>query len=780
MMDDTEAYEIARSLDAATAHLSLAAELGNIIIWRHDLKSGRVEYNDRGYQFIGSTAPPGGFLADDIRQRIHPDDFAGIAASAERALRSGRPVDETARYRRGDGVWRTMLSRRVVERDIAGAALAFEQAEQGRRAQRLAERLEAAARAGRMGIWSTTPGTGETEWNAQMFELFDRIDGPASPTLREWLTCCVHADDAVRVAQAIRDYPRGDAGALEIEFRIRSRDDRIRWIVLRADIDDAEAGDKRIFGIAMDVTDQHEVQTALQAASQRSSLIAQHAGIGTWETDVNSSNALWDDQMFRLRGLAPRSTALDREERLALLHPEDRAIPLDADPKANAGVPATAYEFRVLWPDGSVHWLASRSAPLLDEHGQVVRRMGVNWDITESKNAELARQQAQLAERESQAKSRFLSRMSHELRTPLNAVLGFTQLLQADARGSAAHERLLKLNHIRAAGEHLLALINDALDLSSLESGMLKLDLQPVAIEHAITRALPLLDTLSAAKEVTVRRAGLQGVALADPARLHQVLVNLLGNAIKNNRPGGEVLIGAQASGAQVTLQVIDRGRRLQPEQLAHLFEPFNRLGIEGEGIEGTGIGLTIARAMVESMAGEIAVTSEAGVGTVFELNLPSAAIGVEAPVWSALAPHANAASTPPDRDGCLLYIEDNEVNVLLVEELVKSIHGLRFIAETTGDAGVATAARLRPDLILVDLQLPDFDGFEVLRRLRAQPATAAIPCIALSANAMPEDIERGRAAGFDDYWTKPIRFKPFIDALERLFPPADVHTTTH
>ena len=777
MVDDTEVYELARSLDSTTTQLRIAAELADIVLWRHDLKTDRVHYNEHGFKVLGLPHRADGLPLAEARSYTHPEDVHKLVSAAAQALHTDGPVDVETRHRWPDGSWRYMLVRRVVERDAAGEPLAFvgvsldvtAQVERSRRAEQLAQRLEAAARAARVGIWTTSIGTTRTEWNGQMYELFDMVGASHPPTLDEWLVHCVHPDDHARVANATRLYLRGAQGALESEFRIRRRDGTTRWMVLRADIDRSEPEALRVFGIAMDVTDRHEAQATLHAISERAALIARHAGIGTWETDAAGGPALWDEQMFRLRGLEPRPHAPTRAERLALVHADDRHATVDSHAGFDIETAPTAYEFRVRLPDGSHRWLASRAAALRDASGKVLGRVGVNWDVTEAKNAELARQQALLAERASQAKSQFLSRMSHELRTPLNAVLGFTQLLQLEAQqASPDTSRAERLEHIRAAGEHLLTLIDDVLDLSSLQAGTLELDLQVVTIAAAVAQALPIVAELACTHRVAVHCGTLDGTVRADPTRLRQVLLNLLTNAIKYNRAGGQVIVDAAVDAALVRLRVRDTGRGLRPEQVAQLFEPFNRLGAEADGIQGSGIGLTIVKTLVEGMGGQVSVSSVPERGSVFELTLP---LVPAADVMASTPAAARAAAAPKARSGQLLYIEDNSVNVLLVEELVKSLAGLRIASEATGAAGVARARALRPDLVLIDMQLPDFDGFEVLRQMRAHPETVAIPCIALSANAMPDDIERGLAAGFDDYWTKPIKFKPFLDALDRLFP---------
>ena len=444
MVDDTVVYNSARALGDANAQLELAVELGRIAIWRHDLKTQRLHYNDRGFSLLDIPTRAEGLPIRELLSYIHPDDVSMVLASAERALASDKPTDMEARYRRADGSWRYVLTRSVVQRNPAGEALAFigvaldvtERVEHLRTTEELARRLDAAARSARVGIWTTTATTEETDWNAQMFELFDRPVSALTPTLAEWIETCVHPSDRARVDRLTRDYLRRGPGPFEAEFRTIRRDGTSRWVVVRADVDRVRTDQRRLLGVALDVTAHHEALDALREASERAALITRHAGIGTWEADLQGARERWDEQMFQLRGLPVSATVPSREERIALVHPDDVHLVLDSrEDYLKAHLPG-AYEFRVRLPDGSYRWLASRSAVVRDEHGIAVRRVGVNWDVTESKNAEIARQQAALAEREIQAKSQFLSRMSHELRTPLNAVLGFTQLLQIEASQS--------------------------------------------------------------------------------------------------------------------------------------------------------------------------------------------------------------------------------------------------------------------------------------------------------------------------------------------------------
>ena len=773
ILDDTAAYELAQSVSVTNELLTLATDLGQISVWRHDLKTDRYHLNGHGFAIGGLAHRAEGMSADELRGLIHPDDLPHVTAATELALATNRPTDWQARYRRGDE-WRQVMARRVVQRDAKGEAVGFvgvaldvtDQLAESRRAAETAHRLELAASAAGMGIWFHEPQSDRPQWNPQMYELFGRDPDRGPPGPGEWIDTLVHPEDRARARSAHAELERGTESRVDTEYRVLRADGEARWLTLRAR---RETVDDRalVFGVCFDVTERVQAEAALRSANEQVALAARGAGIGTWERGHDPASLIWDAQMFRLRGLAPKAGAPDHEQIYAIVHPDDLpTAPVITAPDFLSAPPMAA-EFRVRMPDGSYRWLASRSASIADDQGRAVRRVGVNWDITDAKNAATARQEREIAHRESQAKSRFLARMSHELRTPLNAVLGFAQLLATDSTSFTETQRG-RIGHIRSAGEHLLALIDDVLDLSSLESGEIRLSLEPVDVAGVLDEALVLLQAQARDMQVTVQRGPVDATVLADRTRLRQVLVNLISNAIKYNRAGGQVALETCVIGAEQAIRVTDTGRGLSAAQREHLFEPFNRLGVEREGIEGTGIGLAIVKALVERMQGSMRVASESGRGSVFEVRLPATDPVIASE--TARVPPSAPERTSPARAGRVLYIEDNAVNVLLVEELVRSFTRLSIESEVNGQSGVARARSLLPDLILVDMQLPDIDGFEVLRQLRDDPRTSAIRCVALSANAMPEDIARARAAGFDDYWTKPIDVDQFLAALSRLF----------
>jgi PAS domain S-box-containing protein len=395
----------------------------------------------------------------------------------------------------------------------------------------------------------------------------------------------------------------------------------------------------------------------------------------------------------------------------------------------------------------------------------------ISLDISEMQAAEKARDALMEVQAASHAKTQFLSSMSHELRTPLNAVLGFSSLLRHQAADRLTPQQLEQLDHIQQAGWHLLRLINDVLDVSRIEAGQLGIELRGVELAPLIDEAIQMSQPLATRARVTLRahyRDAAPAWVLADATRLRQVVLNLLSNATKYNREDGAVDISLTRRDGHVEIEVADTGLGMDAGQLAHLFEPFNRLGRERQGFEGTGIGLALARQLMLLMNGQVHVSSEPGRGTRVALTLPDA-IGLP-PLSAVVAPSSTpvaADGTPPC--GTVLYIEDNAVNSLLVEHLLARWSGVQFVGAVDGSTGLQAAIALRPDLVLLDMQLPDLDGMLVLKRLREHPDLRDTPVIVLSANAMPEEIARARAHGAADYWTKPLDFQRFLAGVARM-----------
>ena len=766
VMDDTETFELASCVDEAGAQLQLATELADVSMWRHDLLTQRVHLNGRAASAMGLEARPDGVPIDEVRKRIHPDDLLDVLATYQRALNSFRSEDVQARYLGHDGRWHHIFTRRITQRDGFGTPIALsgvalditEQMERLQRADELARRLDEVTSTSGIGVWRVLRDDGSAEWNAQMYAMSGLSPDQPAPGFIEWVDRFVHPDDRDRVREfGLQWVEQADVPA-EIVHRIVQTNGQVRHVVARARIE-PETSPYRATGVAIDVTERELALAALREATERSALATRAAGIGIWEWDADTGASRWDAEMFVLRGLEPRSTSPSLDEMAQWVHPDDRSYVNDQIQSARVEDRAAYYEFRIVRADGAQRWLASRSLPVRDERGRTRMRLGVNWDITDAHAAAAARQERALVLRESQAKSELLARMSHELRTPMNAVLGFTQLLLADDGApddspEGAARRRARLEHIHSAGEHLLTLINNVLELSRLDGPARDVVLQPVLLATVIEQSLPLVEGLAQQHGVTVVAPASALYVRADATRLKQVLVNLLTNAIKYNRPGGNVHLEVSPEAGQVRIRVSDDGIGMTREQQADAFEPFNRAGAERDGIEGTGIGLTIVKALVEGMGGRIGVHSARGVGSVFEVCLDAAA-------------ESGPLALPARR---LLYIEDNAVNVLIVSELVRRRPGIEFDSMPDGASGVARAAQTLPGLTLVDMQLPDIDGLEVLARLRANPQTAGLRVVALSANAIPADIQRALQAGFDDYWTKPLDFKVFNAALDQVF----------
>jgi len=366
-----------------------------------------------------------------------------------------------------------------------------------------------------------------------------------------------------------------------------------------------------------------------------------------------------------------------------------------------------------------------------------------------------------------QAKSAFLSSMSHELRTPLNAILGFAQILTSEKLPSTLVQKREFANHILKSGRHLLTLINEILDLAKIESGAVALSLEPVALNEILQECESMVAPLAAGRGIRLLfPATCAANVTADRTRLKQIVLNLLSNAIKYNRDGGAVVVDCSPSGESlVRVSVQDTGMGLRPEQVKQLFQPFNRLGQESGVEEGTGIGLVVTKRLVELMGGTIGVTSSQGVGSMFWIELQTTE-----PVPSRVDPNAERPAEHhhhvEGEPTTVLYVEDNPANLKLVEEIISFRPDLKLISAPDGHLGLELARAHQPDIILMDINLPGMNGIDAVKLLANDPRTAHIPVIALTANAMPRDVEKGLAAGFFRYLIKPINIDEFTEAI--------------
>ncbi len=380
---------------------------------------------------------------------------------------------------------------------------------------------------------------------------------------------------------------------------------------------------------------------------------------------------------------------------------------------------------------------------------------------------EAVRRAKEDAERANEAKSRFLTHMSHELRTPLAAITGFAELLQRDATGEKEQKWIA---HIVQGGEHLLDLVNELLEIARIEAGEVTLAIEPVDVRSTVAEVLSLAAPLAAERgihlELTAGPAP-DRPALADEMRLRQVLLNLVSNAIKYNRDAGRVSVSVDENeDATVRVSVTDTGEGISPEALEKLFSPFERLGAEEGPVEGTGLGLVVTKGLVEAMDGRLHVESVVGTGTTFAFELPTEASAADREELAQVpAPAAGNATV-----GNVLYIDDKLANLQLVESVLAELRpGLELRTALDGTAGAELAEESRPDLLLLDLNLPDMTGEEVLRRLRARVETADVPILILSADSTSRNVTRLLQTGADAYLTKPIEVPQFLDVVDRL-----------
>ena len=523
-----------------------------------------------------------------------------------------------------------------------------------------------------------------------------------------------------------------------------------------------------------EVLERQRTEIALRESEQRFRSIVDHAPVGMAFADLHGRLREANPKLREMLGYG--ADALSAQSIGELAHDDDRAdIERDLQRLLRDEVPEVQRRTRLRHRDGQTLWVRTHWSLLRGPVPGQDRLVAVIEDITEQAKREEAEQGRQRAEAANQAKNDFLSRMSHELRTPLNAMLGFAQLLDLDRQPAPAPHQKGWIAQILKAGWHLLEMINDTLDLSRIDAGMMRLTLGPLALEPLVAHCMAMAGPVAAQRQVTLQvqlDAGAVHV-LGDETRIKQVISNLLSTAIKYNPAGGRVALSSQRLPDQrLQLRVQDTGPGLTPSQQAELFQPFNRLGRETGQTEGTGIGLVISRRLAELMGGDLQVESRAGQGCTFVFTLPMA--DATPATLAPATPPSNAS--PPGQAYKVHYIEDNETNI----EVMRGILGLRpqvaLTASVLGLDGLQAVRRDRPDLILLDMHLPDVDGLELLHQLQRDSSLAAIPVVVVSADATPGRQAQVLAAGARHYLTKPVALAPFLAVLDELLADQQAH----
>lgn len=600
---------------------------------------------------------------------------------------------------------------------------------------------------------------------------FDKIIDASMRTL-------VHPDDMTGYLERLNTALAFPDTLYESEHRLRQKSGHYKWFETRGRVVANSEGEAiQMSGLIIDITDRKEMETSLSDATERA-IRAERRLLGA----VNS--------------LEDAFAIYDADDKLILCNEtyrNDRAIIADlikpgvsfeevirASVKCGRFPEAQGCEEEWIQQRMLDHKKADKPVEHRLDNGKWMRvserktpdgdTVGVRVDVT------LFKQAQEIAESANKAKSEFLSSMSHELRTPLNAILGFGQLLRNDGKNPLSDAQQRAVKHILNSGSHLLTLIDEVLDLAKVEAGQERMSIENTEISDVVESCLSLVQSTADEHDIEIidKLDPDCSAVLADYTRMKQVIVNLLTNAIKYNSENGSVTLSTQCIGRKIRTTVTDTGPGIPADRYDELFKPFTRLGAETTEIEGTGIGLTICKRLIELMNGTIGVESTLGKGSTFWIELPAATIeDVADIIEDTQAPEAADKQKSSPSNGNerfnVLYVEDNPTNIRLMEQIIDLVPNADLTSTHTAENALEIVSSVDPELILMDINLPGMNGIQALNRLKASPDTTSIPVIAISADAIPESIQRGLEAGFHAYLTKPIRVDEILDIIESI-----------
>jgi PAS domain S-box-containing protein len=583
-------------------------------------------------------------------------------------------------------------------------------------------------------------------------------------------TDITHPDDVEESMALEVQLLSGELSSYEFTKRYLAAGGDVVWAQVHVSVvRDSNGEPAYAIGQVQDVTERELAQESIRESSRQLAEAQKLAQLGSWQWTLETGEVSWSEELFRIFGLDPERDAPSYSNFFAQVHPDERS-------KVEAIVEQSLVkrepfheEMQIKRADGTVRIIDTHGKVILRRDGSPAKMVGTAQDVTDRRFVERKLALQEEADKEHRARSDFLSRISHELRTPLNSILGFAQLLEMDDLDETQRENV---GLIIKGGNHLLQLINEVLEISRIEAGTMTISLEPVDAGASIAEVVNLLEPLAAQHGVTLQNNVPQDGGChvqADSQRLKQVLLNLGSNAIKYNKQGGSVRISLEMPTPERTLiMVTDTGHGISEENQAKLFTPFDRLGADQTQIEGTGLGLALSKLLTEAMGGTLAVESEPWVGSTFSVGLAVAAAPTGALDADQVAP-AGTTNGAAGQTETVLYVEDNRSNLRLVERIVAKRPHVRLLAAMNGALGLQLAQQHRPALILLDLHLPGMDGEDVLRQLKADPLTARIPVMVISADATKSRVERLLAGGAEVFLTKPLdvdRFMGLLDAM--------------
>ncbi len=658
------------------------------------------------------------------------------------------------------------------------------------------ERWQLALQGSNDGIWDWNLITNRVFYSTRWKEMRNFAEDEISDSADEWFTR-IHLDDYDRVITSLSNHFAQKTPFFHEEYRVQRQDGSYKWVSDRGKALWDERGNPiRIVGSETDITERKHTEEQFRKLTDRLTLAVKSGAIGIWEWNLNENVVIWDDRMYELYKLERSHSHQVYQIWINSVHPHDRAVVETALEQTLIGKKEFDQEFRIICGDGEIRFIKAFGLIQRDQQGQVAWMIGINFDISDRKQSEeelrkvnerLTLTNADL-HRATHLKDVFLANMSHELRTPLNAILGMSEGLQENVFGELNGFQQQAIATIERSGMHLLELINDILDLSKIESGKLELQTAPVAITYLCESSLVFIKQQAIKKnlQITTELPPRLPDIVVDERRIRQVLINLLNNAVKFTENGSIKLVVKTDQDQETNFlcfSVIDTGIGISPENLSKLFLPFEQIDSNlNRQYNGTGLGLSLVRRLIELHEGTVSVSSEIGQGSCFTISLPYVVYknnGVQ-PISPSTTVNQSWQEKPSlittsiinpieiNSPTLILLAEDNEANITTISSYLEA-RGYHLILARNGEEAVNLTKTEYPDLIIMDIQMPQMDGLEAIHQIRAEPQFTHTPIIALTALAMPQDCEKCITAGANHYSTKPVKLKRLVETIQTL-----------